>query len=66
MNPSTASPTASPTAPSAPRPTASPSEESAGPSAGPFAGLAGTRVRDGITAYRLDPHREVFVLDSVC
>jgi hypothetical protein len=39
-------------------------EPLAGPSAGLFAGLAGTRVRDGITAYRLDPGREVFVLDT--
>ncbi|MEU9831619.1 hypothetical protein AB0D67_08750 [Streptosporangium sp. NPDC048047] len=29
-------------------------------------GLRGTRVRDGVTAYRLDPAREVFVLDMAC
>ncbi|WP_371782567.1 hypothetical protein [Streptosporangium subroseum] len=30
----------------------------------PFAGPVGTRVRDGITAYRLDADREVFVLEG--
>ncbi|MEV6863604.1 hypothetical protein AB0M44_21680 [Streptosporangium subroseum] len=34
--------------------------------AGTTAGPVGTRVRDGITAYRLDADREVFVLDRAC
>ncbi|MGV9778937.1 hypothetical protein [Streptosporangium sp. NPDC003464] len=34
--------------------------------AGVLAGMPGTRVRDGITGYRLGPDREVFVLDMAC
>ncbi|MBB4937923.1 S-adenosylhomocysteine hydrolase [Streptosporangium album] len=33
---------------------------------GLFAGMAGVRVRDGVTGYRLGPGREVFVLDLAC
>ncbi|WP_433246299.1 hypothetical protein ACQPYK_44985 [Streptosporangium sp. CA-135522] len=39
---------------------------SSSPTSAMFDGSAGVRVRDGITAYRLDPDREVFVLDMAC
>jgi hypothetical protein len=44
--------------------TAEPAADLPAVPAEPFAGAVGTRVRDGITAYRLDADREVFVLDG--